>query len=180
MTEHEERVFEAQAEKEFRSHREAPNGRNFLAWNMRHHGGSVAENYAIGMCRTFPNAPGSRMCGACSIKGCDMRHPARLEDYHWVVDRIRAACPDDSIRLWLKDYDSAVMVVFDNMQEGAERKRWRFYAKADPEYYPPGYNLLAMPVDRQKHFIDKQIALWKKFKAGTANTNQKGDLCARQ
>lgn len=166
MTEHEERVFEAQAEKEFRSHREAPNGRNFLAWNMREHGGSVADNYAMGMCRTFPNAPGSRMCGACSIKGCDMRHPARLEDYHWVVDRIRAACPDDSIELELKDYDSAVTVTFDNRQEGAERKRWMFYLKADPEseYYPPGFNLLSMPVEQQKHFIDKQIALWKEFK----------------
>lgn len=95
-----------------------------------------------------------------------MRHPARLEDYHWVVDRIRAACPDDSIELELKDYDSAVTVTFDNRQEGAERKRWMFYLKADPEseYYPPGFNLLSMPVEQQKHFIDKQIALWKEFK----------------
>lgn len=73
MTEHEERVFEAQAEKEFKSHRGAPNGRNFLAFVGRFHKGAVQRKFDMGMCRTFPNAPGSRMCGACNIEGCDMR-----------------------------------------------------------------------------------------------------------
>ena len=73
MTEHEERVFEAKAEKHFQSHRDAPNGRNFLAFQMRFHGGNVKDSYNIGMCRTFPDAPGSRMCGACDIGGCDLR-----------------------------------------------------------------------------------------------------------
>lgn len=77
MTEHEEAVFEAKAEKHFQSHRGMPNGRNFLAFVERFHGGKVKENYDIGMCRTFPNAPGSRMCGACEVEGCDMR---RAED----------------------------------------------------------------------------------------------------
>lgn len=73
MTREEEAVFEAKAEKEFRSHRGAPNGRNFLAFVERFHGGKVKENYDMGMCRTFPDAPGSRMCGACNIEDCDMR-----------------------------------------------------------------------------------------------------------
>lgn len=73
MTEHEERVFEAKAEKYFQGQRELPNGRNFLAFVERFHKGDAQRNYDMGMCRTFPKAPGSRMCGACDIEGCDMR-----------------------------------------------------------------------------------------------------------
>ena len=73
MTRAEEAAFEAKAERHFQGHRELLPGRNFL-WNaMRYHGESVKDAYAIGMCRTFPNAPGSRMCGACTIQYCDMR-----------------------------------------------------------------------------------------------------------
>lgn len=68
-----ERAFEEKAERHFNSQRELPRGRNFL-WNtMRFHDGTVKDAYAIGMCRTFPNAPGSRQCGACTIKACELR-----------------------------------------------------------------------------------------------------------
>lgn len=68
-----EAEFERKAERYFAGQREIPRGRNFL-WNtMRYHDGSVKDSYAIGMCRTFPDAPGSRMCGACSIRECELR-----------------------------------------------------------------------------------------------------------
>lgn len=73
MTRQEEAAFEAKAERDFKSHRELPPGRNFLWDVMRFHDGNVKDAYSIGMCRTFPNAPGSRMCGACTVEGCDMR-----------------------------------------------------------------------------------------------------------
>lgn len=73
MTRQEEAEFAVKEERYFRSHRDAPNGRNFLAFQMRFHGGRVKDNYNIGFCRTFPDAKGSRMCGACDIAGCDMR-----------------------------------------------------------------------------------------------------------
>lgn len=73
MTEHEERVFEAKAEREFRGHRAAPDGRNFLAFVERFHGGNVQRNFDVGMCRTFKNAKWARQCGACSYEDCDLR-----------------------------------------------------------------------------------------------------------
>ncbi len=73
MTEQEEAHYEAAFERDLRSHREVPTGRNFLAWNMRQHGGAVKQRYDEGYCRTFPNAPGSMMCGACDHEGCELR-----------------------------------------------------------------------------------------------------------
>jgi len=73
MTREEEAAFEAKAERYFQGHPELPPGRNFLWNSMRFHGDSVKDAYAIGMCRTFPDAPGSRMCGACTVENCDMR-----------------------------------------------------------------------------------------------------------
>jgi hypothetical protein len=73
MIKTEEAIFEQKAEQHFKGHRSPPNGRNFLAFVERYHGGKVQDNYDMGMCRTFPNAPGSRMCGACNVQGCDMR-----------------------------------------------------------------------------------------------------------
>jgi hypothetical protein len=160
----EEAAFEAKAEKYFRSHRDAPNGRNFLAFQMRFHGGSVADNYAMGICRTFPEAPGSRMCGACNIEGCDMRYPARREDYQWVVDRIKAACPDDEITLQGGDFEWEVTVMLDNGRKGPSRKRWMFFVKTDRLGLPAHYNLHALPRERQESVVDEQIALLKKFK----------------
>lgn len=73
MTEAQEREFLRKEEKYFKGHRELLPGRNFLYNTMRYHDGSVHDLYAIGSCRTFPNAPGNRMCGACTIHTCELR-----------------------------------------------------------------------------------------------------------
>jgi len=57
MTEAEENVFEAKAEKHFRSHRELPNGRDYR-FNHVHTKGEdkkFKENFDA----IFPNAPGN-------------------------------------------------------------------------------------------------------------------------
>jgi hypothetical protein len=74
MTRQEEAIFEAKAERHFKGQRELIPGRNFL-WNaMRYHTQpSVRDAYSIGQCRTFPESPGNRMCGACDIENCDIR-----------------------------------------------------------------------------------------------------------
>jgi len=57
MTPHEEAVFEAKAEKQFASHRELKDKRNFMMWNRSYD--SDAENkYRKNFDATFPNAPG--------------------------------------------------------------------------------------------------------------------------
>jgi len=73
MTEHEEKVFDSKVDRYFTEHRDCPTGRNFLAWQLGDHAGNVKRNYDMGICRTFPKSPGSRMCGACPHGGCDMR-----------------------------------------------------------------------------------------------------------
>ena len=57
MTPHEEAVFEAKAEKEFRGHRELRNGRNFTCWN-RDKDVQGDMNYRKNFDATFPNSPG--------------------------------------------------------------------------------------------------------------------------
>jgi hypothetical protein len=73
MTEQEERNFEKYEESYFKSHRDAPSGRNFLAFVERFHSEKVQRNYDIGICRTFPQAPGSFMCDACRWVDCELR-----------------------------------------------------------------------------------------------------------
>jgi hypothetical protein len=73
MTEQEEKVFDARVERDFQSQRECPTGRNFLAWQMREHGGRVKRNFDMGMCATFPNAPHARSCESCPWKDCGLR-----------------------------------------------------------------------------------------------------------
>ena len=69
MTAEQERVFEHKAEQYFKGHRSPGNGRNFLAFVERFHGGDVQKNFDIGHCRTFPQARGNRLCGACYWTG---------------------------------------------------------------------------------------------------------------
>lgn len=57
MTPQEEARFEAQAEKQFRSHRELPNGRNFRCWN-RDKDVVADRKYRENFDNIFPNAPG--------------------------------------------------------------------------------------------------------------------------
>jgi hypothetical protein len=73
MNKYEEAVFEEKADRHFREQRELPNGRNFL-WNEeRFHGGNVKKAFDMGMCRIFPDAPGSFLCGACLYADCELR-----------------------------------------------------------------------------------------------------------
>jgi len=53
-----EAAFEKRVEKEFKSHRELPPGRNFM-WN-REKEPEAEKNYRDNFDRVFPNAPG---CG---------------------------------------------------------------------------------------------------------------------
>lgn len=105
MTRTEEAVFEAKAEREFAGHRSPPSGRNFLAFEMRFHGGKAKDAYDMGVCRTFPNAPGSRMCGACMVEDCDMRMKG-VADIHVglfadeikpSVDELKDVCAKEAI-----------------------------------------------------------------------------------
>lgn len=75
MTADESDLFDAQVEKEFKSHQTVPSGRNFLAFTERFHKGDVQKRYDMGFCRTFPGSPGSRMCGACAHEDCGIRNP---------------------------------------------------------------------------------------------------------
>ncbi len=61
MTPAEEARFERQVEKEFRSHRELPNGRDFR-WNTYRfldQGGNDIDRFRDNFDETFPDAPGS-------------------------------------------------------------------------------------------------------------------------
>ncbi len=58
MTEQEERVFEAAAEKHFKSHQDVPNGRNFACWNHEEDEETI-KNYRTNFDRCFPNSPGA-------------------------------------------------------------------------------------------------------------------------
>jgi len=58
MTEHEEAVFEARAEKHFKSQPELPNGKNFVFWN---HDKDMKgkKKYRSNFDSVFPNSPGA-------------------------------------------------------------------------------------------------------------------------
>ena len=59
MTRHEEAVFEAKAERHFRSHRELPRGRDFR-WNtFRFNNEADLAHYRHNFDRIFPSAPGA-------------------------------------------------------------------------------------------------------------------------
>lgn len=58
MTAQEEAVFDAKAEKHFKSHPELPNGRNVWAWNREHQPKADAK-YKANFDSIFPNAPGA-------------------------------------------------------------------------------------------------------------------------
>jgi hypothetical protein len=73
MLNSEEAAFEAKTQRWEKEHHGMQDGRNFLAMVGRYHGGDVQKNFDIGVCRTFPNAPGSFMCGACKWEDCELR-----------------------------------------------------------------------------------------------------------
>jgi len=57
MTEQEEKVFEAKAEKYFKSHRELPCGRNFLCFQTV--SPESDKKYKENHSKIFPNSPGA-------------------------------------------------------------------------------------------------------------------------
>jgi hypothetical protein len=59
MTPEEERKFEVKAEKMLKGHRQAPDGRNFMAFRMRFESEEDMENYRKNYDRIFPDAPGA-------------------------------------------------------------------------------------------------------------------------
>lgn len=59
MTPQEERMWEAKIEKEFRSQRELPNGRNFRYWNHEKDPAPADKKYRRNFDATFPDAPGA-------------------------------------------------------------------------------------------------------------------------
>lgn len=58
MSAAQEAVFEARAERHFRSHPELPNGRNVWAWN-REHQPKADRKYKANFDTIFPDAPGA-------------------------------------------------------------------------------------------------------------------------
>lgn len=59
MNAQQEAAFEAKADKHFKSHRDTPNGRNFLFWDHE-----LTEkdkkNYSKNFDTIFPNSPGAK------------------------------------------------------------------------------------------------------------------------
>lgn len=60
MTPEQERVFDAKVEKHFKSHRELPNGKNFLYWN-RDRDPVADQKYKDNYDATFRNAKSSNL-----------------------------------------------------------------------------------------------------------------------
>jgi hypothetical protein len=52
-------MWEAKIEKEFRSQRELPNGRNFRYWNHEKDPAPADKKYRRNFDATFPDAPGA-------------------------------------------------------------------------------------------------------------------------